>query len=68
MNRRMVNDVTELIGDTPAVRLNRLVGELDAEVVVKLEYFNPSRSVKDRAAFNLIAQAEKDGRLQPGAT
>ncbi len=68
MNRRMVHDVTELIGDTPAVRLNRLVGKNDAEVVVKLEYFNPSRSVKDRAAFNLIAQAELDGRLQPGAT
>jgi cysteine synthase A len=64
----MVHDVTELIGDTPAVRLNRLVGKNDAEVVVKLEYFNPSRSVKDRAAFNLIAQAELDGRLQPGAT
>jgi cysteine synthase A len=68
MNRRMVNDVTELIGDTPAVRLNRIVGEQDAELVVKLEYFNPSRSVKDRAAFNLIARAEQDGRLLPGAT
>lgn len=68
MNRRMVNDVTELIGDTPAVRLNRIVGKQDAEVVVKLEYFNPSRSVKDRAAFNLIARAEQDGQLQPGAT
>lgn len=68
MNRKMVQSVTELIGDTPAVRINRLVGENDAEVYVKLEYFNPSRSVKDRAAFNLIEQAEKDGRLKPGAT
>ncbi|WP_282937114.1 cysteine synthase A [Paenibacillus sp. RC67] len=67
-NNRMVNSVTELIGDTPAVRLNRLVGENDAEVYVKLEYFNPSGSVKDRAAMNLIAQAEKDGILKPGAT
>ncbi|MFC5449563.1 cysteine synthase A [Paenibacillus aestuarii] len=64
----MVNNITELIGDTPAVRINRLLQESDAELYVKLEYFNPSGSVKDRAAFNLIAQAEKDGRLQPGAT
>ncbi|MBD0380062.1 cysteine synthase A [Paenibacillus sedimenti] len=64
----MVNSVTELIGDTPAVRINRLVQEGDAELYVKLEYFNPSGSVKDRAAYNLIAQAEKDGRLRPGAT
>jgi len=68
MNRKMVQSVTELIGDTPAVRINRLVGEQDAEVYVKLEYFNPSGSVKDRAAFNLIEQAEKDGKLSPGAT
>ncbi|MEI7026029.1 cysteine synthase A [Paenibacillus sp. y28] len=68
-NRRLlVNNVTELIGNTPAVRVNRLTGEQDAEVYVKLEYFNPSKSVKDRAAYNLIAQAEKDGLLQPGAT
>ncbi|MEF3308393.1 cysteine synthase A [Paenibacillus sp. GYB004] len=68
MKPKMVQSVTELIGQTPAVRINRLVGENDAEVYVKLEYFNPSGSVKDRAAYNLIAQAEKDGRLKPGAT
>jgi cysteine synthase A len=45
-----------------------LTDERDAEVYVKLEYFNPSGSVKDRAAYNLIAQAEKDGLLRPGAT
>lgn len=65
---KMVNSITELIGDTPAVRIRRLVGENDAELYVKLEYFNPSGSVKDRAAFNLIAQAEKDGLIGPGAT
>lgn len=64
----MVNNVTELIGDTPAVRIRRLVGEHDAEVYVKLEYMNPSGSVKDRAAYNLILQAELDGSLKPGAT
>ncbi|MDO3678732.1 cysteine synthase A [Paenibacillus ehimensis] len=65
---KMVNSITELIGDTPAVRIRRLVQENDAELYVKLEYFNPSGSVKDRAAFNLIAQAEKDGLIGPGAT
>ncbi|WP_253299032.1 cysteine synthase A [Paenibacillus barcinonensis] len=61
-------NVTELIGQTPAVRLSRLTGRDSADVFVKLEYFNPSGSVKDRAAYNLIAQAERDGLLQPGAT
>ncbi|MCZ8519391.1 MULTISPECIES: cysteine synthase A [Paenibacillus] len=67
-SRRMVSSITELIGDTPAVRINRLLGGEAAELYVKLEYFNPSGSVKDRAAYNLIAEAEKDGRLLPGAT
>jgi cysteine synthase A len=67
-SNRMVNDITELIGDTPAVRVRKMVGDDDAEVYVKLEYFNPSGSVKDRAAYNLIVQAELDGRLLPGAT
>lgn len=68
MTAKIVNNITELIGNTPAVKLNRLVGSEDADVYVKLEFFNPSGSVKDRAAFNLIAQAEKDGRLKPGDT
>ncbi|CAM3044535.1 cysteine synthase A [Paenibacillus sediminis] len=65
---KVVQNITELIGDTPAVRLGKLTGEQDADVYVKLEYFNPSGSVKDRAAFNLIEQAEKDGLLKPGST
>ncbi|MDM5357539.1 cysteine synthase A [Peribacillus sp. RS7] len=68
MTVRIVNNITELIGDTPVVRINHLTAEGDAEVFVKLEYFNPSRSVKDRAAFNLIRQAELDGIIQSGAT
>lgn len=64
----MVNSITELIGDTPAVKVNRLSEPDGAEVFVKLEYFNPSGSVKDRAAFNLIAEAERQGKLKPGAT
>jgi cysteine synthase A len=68
MSPRMVNSVYELIGDTPAVQLQRLTDARCAEVLVKLEYFNPSKSVKDRAAYNLIAEAERQGLLQPGAT
>ncbi|CAH0223076.1 Cysteine synthase [Peribacillus sp. Bi96] len=68
MTVKIVNNITELIGDTPVVRINHLTGKNDAEVFVKLEYFNPSRSVKDRAAFNLIRQAELDGIIQSGAT
>ena len=68
MTRLVVNNITELIGGTPVVRLNRITGPEDAELYVKLEMFNPSGSVKDRAAYNLILQAELDGRLQPGGT
>lgn len=68
MAGKMVNSITDLIGDTPVVRINKLVGEFDAEVYVKLEYFNPSGSVKDRAASNMIRQAEIDGLLKPGDT
>lgn len=64
----VVDSITDLIGCTPAVRLRRLTGPDDADVFVKLEYFNPSGSVKDRAAYNLIRKAELDGLLQPGAT
>lgn len=65
---RVVENMAELIGQTPMVRLNRLVGPNDAEVLIKLEKFNPSGSVKDRAAFNMIIEAEKAGLLKPGST
>ena len=68
MPKKMVNSITELIGDTPVVAINRLLEPEAAELYVKLEYFNPSGSVKDRAAWNLIDQAEKSGHLGPGAT
>jgi cysteine synthase A len=57
MGSKLVDSIIDLIGDTPAVRLRRLVQEGYAEVYVKLEYMNPSGSVKDRAAYNLIVQA-----------
>ncbi len=63
---RVYDNITELIGRTPHVRLNRVVGPDSAEVYVKLEWFNPGRSVKDRAANNMIARAEAEGRITPG--
>jgi len=65
---KVVNNVTELIGGTPLVRLNRIVPEDSAEVYLKLEYQNPGASVKDRIAISIVEEAEKDGRLKPGDT
>ncbi|HLR54372.1 MAG TPA: cysteine synthase A [Pseudogracilibacillus sp.] len=65
---RVVNNITELIGDTPVVKLNRIVPENAADVYIKLESLNPTKSVKDRAAFSMIDAAEKAGILKPGAT
>lgn len=65
---RAVNSITELIGDTPAVKLNRIVDEDSADVYVKLEFMNPGSSVKDRIALAMIEAAEKEGKLKPGDT
>lgn len=62
---KVVNHMDELIGDTPIVKLNHLPDKQGAQVYLKLEYMNPSGSVKDRAASNMIEQAEKDGLLRP---
>jgi len=63
-----VDHITDLIGKTPLVRLNRLPSPDDAEVYVKLEKFNPGGSVKDRTAYSMIRAAEEAGKLKPGAT
>ncbi|MBU0903651.1 MAG: cysteine synthase A [Firmicutes bacterium] len=63
-----VNNITDLIGNTPVVRLNKIVPENAADVYVKLEMFNPTKSVKDRAANNMIKMAEEQGLIQPGDT
>ncbi|SEF50899.1 cysteine synthase A [Caloramator fervidus] len=62
------NNIYELIGNTPMIRLNRLVTNDMAEVLVKLEYFNPGSSVKDRIALSMIQEAEKRGILKKGDT
>ncbi len=65
---RIVDSVLELIGDTPMVRLHRVVPEGAAEIVAKLESLNPAGSVKDRIALSMIEDAERRGVLKPGAT
>jgi cysteine synthase A len=60
--------ITETIGHTPLVRLNHVTQGLGAQVLVKLEAFNPGASVKDRIALGMIATAEREGKLKPGAT
>ncbi|MGX7730055.1 MULTISPECIES: cysteine synthase A [unclassified Rhodococcus (in: high G+C Gram-positive bacteria)] len=62
------NNVTELVGRTPIVRLNRLTEGLGAQVAVKLEFYNPANSVKDRIGVAIIDAAEKSGELRPGGT
>ncbi len=66
--RKVVNNVLELIGNTPLVRLNRLPREGSATVLCKLESLNPAGSVKDRIALSMIEDAEARGLLHPGAT
>jgi cysteine synthase A len=61
-------NVSELVGRTPLVRLNRLTDGLGAEVVTKLEFYNPANSVKDRLGMAIIDAAEASGELQPGGT
>lgn len=65
---KVVDNVSKLIGDTPLIKLNKLTPKTGASVYLKLEYFNPSGSVKDRAAFNMIVEAENSGLLKEGAT
>lgn len=65
---KIANSVTDLIGNTPLVRINRLTAGMGATLVAKLEYANPGHSVKDRIGLSMIEAAEKSGQIKPGVT
>ncbi|MEX3609716.1 cysteine synthase A [Rothia sp. LK2588] len=65
---KMYNNITEVIGGTPIVRLNTLDKDLPGNVAVKLEFYNPANSVKDRIGKAIVDAAEKSGQLKPGGT
>lgn len=65
---KVCKNIIEAIGNTPLVRLNKIVKDLPCEVYAKVETFNPGNSIKDRMAIKMIEDAEKDGRLKPGGT
>ncbi|MFS0673884.1 cysteine synthase A [Ornithinibacillus sp. 179-J 7C1 HS] len=65
---RVADNITGLIGETPIVKLNRITDEDSADIYVKLEFFNPGSSVKDRIALAMIEAAEKEGKLKEGDT
>ena len=67
---RIYDSITELIGNTPLLRLNGYVrkNQVPADILGKIEFFNPNQSIKDRIALNMIVEAEKDGSLKPGGT
>src|SRR5438132_11525329 len=65
---RVAEDITDLVGETPLLRLRRVVPADAANLYAKLEYLNPGGSVKDRAAIGIIKRAEEQGLLQEGST
>lgn len=65
---KIYNDITEVFGNTPLVRLNRITDGSKANVLAKLEFYNPTSSVKDRIGIAMIDAAEKSGELKPGGT
>lgn len=66
--KKVYDNILETIGNTPMIRLNKIVEGLPCEVLAKVEYFNPGNSVKDRMALKMIENAEKEGKLKPGGT
>ncbi len=65
---KIYNDITEVFGNTPLVRLNRITDGAGAQVLAKLEFYNPTSTVKDRIGIAMVDAAEKSGQLKPGGT
>tara|TARA_Y100001970_G_C14209451_1_gene846045 strand:+ start:1123 stop:2079 length:957 start_codon:yes stop_codon:yes gene_type:complete len=65
---KILNNILEAIGNTPIVKLNKVGKHLDCNLMVKCEYFNSGGSIKDRIGYNMISEAEKSGRINPGDT
>jgi len=65
---KVVNSVLELIGNTPLMRLNRVTDDCGASILAKLEFLNPTGSIKDRIVLSMIEAAEKEGIIKPGST
>ena len=65
---KVYNDVLQLIGDTPLIKLNKVTKELTGNYFAKVEAFNPGHSTKDRIALHIIEEAERKGILKPGST
>ncbi|MFM8965223.1 MAG: cysteine synthase A [Actinomycetota bacterium] len=65
---KIYNDITEVFGNTPLVKINRITDEAKANVLAKLEFYNPTSTVKDRIGIAMVAAAEKSGQLKPGGT
>ena len=68
MNMKYAQNILETIGNTPLIKLNTIIEDIEALVLAKVESFNPGNSVKDRMAVKMIEDAESDGRLKPGGT
>src|ERR1700746_3963172 len=64
-NGKLYNNIVETVGRTPLVRLNRVTRGLDATIAIKLEFFNPLGSVKDRIGMSMIEAGEQEGKINP---
>src|SRR5687768_15837070 len=67
-NMKVYNNILEVIGNTPLVKINRITKDIPGTVLAKMEMMNPGNSVKDRIGIKMIEDAERSGRLKPGGT
>ena len=65
---KVYDNILETIGHTPLVRLNKIGKDIKADLLLKVEYFNPGNSIKDRIGYQMVIDAEKEGKLKPGGT